>query len=155
MQEANDRIAAGIKRTLAAQGVWGDAAAEPGEVVKDGAFPSVRIRECACNQGVELQDKGRELRKHFEEVGTPIMMGGGELAFTCIGIDYNESLGEIKFLILDPHYAGKDEVKAVQARSGPRSLGTGKAGGVQWQGIEFFDQDAFYNLCCPQRVNMI
>ena len=29
MQEANDRIAAGIKRTLAAQGVWGDAAAGP------------------------------------------------------------------------------------------------------------------------------
>ena len=89
------------------------------------------------------------------EVGTPIMMGGGELAFTCIGIDYNESLGQIAFLILDPHYTGKDEVKAVQSRQGKRSLGTGKAGGVQWQGLEFFDQDQFYNMACPQRVNVV
>jgi len=96
-----------------------------------------------CNQGIELEDKGRELRKHFEEVGTPIMMGGGELAFTCIGIDYNESLGQIKFLILDPHYTGKDDLKSIHGRW------------VGWQDIDFFDKYAFYNLCCPQRIDMI
>ena len=28
------------------------------------------------------------------------MMGGGQLAFTCIGIDYNESLGQVSTLSL-------------------------------------------------------
>lgn len=62
---------------------------------------------------------------------------------------------QIKFLILDPHYTGKDDEKAVQARQGTQSFGKGKAGGVGWQGLEFFDQDAFYNLCCPQRPNLV
>jgi hypothetical protein len=107
------------------------------------AYLDVPCNMITCNQGVELADKGRELRKHFEEVGTPVMMGGGELAFTCIGIDYNESLGQIKFLILDPHYTGKDDLKAVQGRW------------VGWQSLDFFDQYAFYNLCCPQRLNVV
>jgi len=93
--------------------------------------------------GSELEDKGRELRKHFDEVGSPVMMGGGQYAYTCIGIDYNESLGQIKFLILDPHYTGRDDLKAIQ----PRWCG--------WKDVSFFDQDAFYNLCCPQRLNIV
>jgi len=42
------------------------------------------------------------------------MIGGGVLAFTLLGIQYDEEdLEKSKFLILDPHYKGKDEWKAV------------------------------------------
>ena len=79
--------------------------------------------------------------KHFETVGSPIMMGGGVLAFTMAGIEYNQTLGEVRFLILDPHYTGKDVLKSIQ----PRWCG--------WKDIDFFDKFSFYNLCCPQRLS--
>jgi hypothetical protein len=48
--------------------------------------------------------KGRELAHHFDTVGTPVMMGGGKLAYTLLGVDYNERTGDCAFLILDPHF---------------------------------------------------
>lgn len=50
--------------------------------------------------------QARELARHFEVHGTPVMMGGGNLAFTILGVDWNENTGDVKFLILDPHYTG-------------------------------------------------
>ena len=61
--------------------------------------------------GRDLSKVGRELQKHFIEQGTPIMIGGGLLAYTLLGIDYNESTGEIAFMILDPHFTGSEDVK--------------------------------------------
>ena len=55
----------------------------------------------------------RELQQHFRTNGTPIMMGGGALAYTLLGIDFNAETGEIAFLILDPHYTGKDDLEYV------------------------------------------
>eukprot|EP00658_Telonema_sp_P-2_P039699 TRINITY_DN28372_c0_g1_i2.p1 TRINITY_DN28372_c0_g1~~TRINITY_DN28372_c0_g1_i2.p1 ORF type:complete len:398 (+),score=71.03 TRINITY_DN28372_c0_g1_i2:151-1344(+) len=100
--------------------------------------------EIVCNieyvpEGADLEDKGNFLMKHFQTVGSPIMMGGGVLAFTMAGIDYNAELGQVRFLILDPHYTGKDVLKSIQ----PRWCG--------WKDIEFFDKFSFYNLCLPQR----
>ena len=54
----------------------------------------------------EIYDK---LLHHFETVGTPVMIGGGELAFTLLGVDFNDKTGEIRYLIMDPHYEGADE----------------------------------------------
>jgi hypothetical protein len=34
------------------------------------------------------------------------MIGGGVLAYTLLGVHFNESTGECAFLILDPHYTG-------------------------------------------------
>ena len=42
--------------------------------------------------------------------GTPVMIGGGQLAFTLLGIDFNERSGEVRFLIMDPHYTGTDDI---------------------------------------------
>ncbi|TYJ99214.1 putative Ufm1-specific protease [Cucumis melo var. makuwa] len=63
--------------------------------------------------GAELPEKCRELAAHFESQGTPIMIGGGVLAYTLLGVDYNEASGDCGFLILDPHYTGSDEVKKI------------------------------------------
>ena len=41
------------------------------------------------------------------------MMGGGQLAYTLLGVDYNELTGECAFLILDPHYTGGEDVKSI------------------------------------------
>jgi len=45
------------------------------------------------------------------------MIGGGQLAYTLLGVDYNAESKRIMFLILDPHYTGKDELKTIQGLS--------------------------------------
>ena len=36
------------------------------------------------------------------------------LAHTILGVDYSEMSGEIKFLILDPHYTGGEDLQTIQ-----------------------------------------
>ncbi|KAL4363304.1 hypothetical protein GQ457_04G015280 [Hibiscus cannabinus] len=100
--------------------------------------------------GSELPEKCRELAFHFETQGTPIMIGGGVLAYTLLGVDYNEATGECAYLILDPHYTGSDDVKKI--------VNGGWCGwkkSVDSKGKSFFLQDKFYNLLLPQRPNMV
>ena len=42
--------------------------------------------------------------------------GGGVLAHTIIGVDFNELTGEVKFLILDPHYTGTEDIKTITGK---------------------------------------
>ena len=46
------------------------------------------------------------LHTFFTLQGTPVMIGGGVLAYTLLGVHFNESTGDCAFLILDPHYTG-------------------------------------------------
>ncbi|XP_039252125.2 ufm1-specific protease 2-like [Styela clava] len=92
------------------------------------------------SRGSELAMKGRELANHFEEQGTPVMIGGGVLAHTILGVCFSEITGETKFLILDPHYTGSEDIKTIQSK-----------GWCGWKGPDFWDQTAYYNLCLPQR----
>jgi len=84
------------------------------------------------SSGSEMANKGRELAAHFDTNGTPVMIGGGVLAFTLLGVDYNPLTGtdnliaatrqtmvtpltgDIRFLILDPHYTGADNLDTIQ-----------------------------------------
>ncbi|XP_042503011.1 probable Ufm1-specific protease [Macadamia integrifolia] len=100
--------------------------------------------------GSELPEKSRELALHFENQGTPVMIGGGVLAYTLLGVDYNETSGDCAFLILDPHYTGNDELKKIVNGGW---CGWKKA--VDSKGKNFFLQDKFYNLLLPQRPNMV
>ncbi|KAJ4712484.1 Peptidase C78, ubiquitin fold modifier-specific peptidase 1/ 2 [Melia azedarach] len=100
--------------------------------------------------GAELPEKCRELALHFESQGTPIMIGGGVLAYTLLGVDYNEASGDCAFLILDPHYTGNDEHKKIVNGGW---CGWKKA--VDSKGKNFFLHDKFYNLLLPQRPNMV
>lgn len=72
------------------------------------------------------------------------MIGGGVLAYTLLGIDWNEKTGDIRFLILDPHYIGSENLEAIQ-----------RLGWCNWKESSLFRSDAFYNLCMPQRPRMI
>ena len=94
------------------------------------------------NSGSELPTLARELQNHFVTQGTPIMIGGGVLAYTILGIDYNEKTGAIKYLILDPHYTGKEDLQVIQDN-----------GWCNWKDTSLFRADAYYNLCLPQCPN--
>ena len=76
--------------------------------------------------------------------------GGGVLAYTLLGVDYNEVSGDCAFLILDPHYTGTDDVKKIVNGGW---CGWKKA--VDSKGRNFFLKDKFYNLLLPQRPNMV
>lgn len=103
-------------------------------------FMNVDSRIMHCSSGAELASKGSELAYHFETEGSPIMIGGGVLAHTILGVDFNSNTGELKFLILDPHFTGNDELQIVQSK-----------GWCGWKGTNFWDKNAYYNLCMPQR----
>ena len=57
-------------------------------------------------RGSDIPSHARELAAHFRSQGTPVMIGGGVLAYTLLGVYFNESTGDCAFLILDPHYTG-------------------------------------------------
>ncbi|XP_047431072.1 ufm1-specific protease 2 [Mugil cephalus] len=96
------------------------------------------------SQGSELASKGRELANHFLTEGTPIMIGGGVLAHTILGVAWSETTGEIRYLILDPHYTGAEDLQVITDK-----------GWCGWKGPDFWDQTAYYNLCLPQRPKII
>ena len=89
------------------------------------------------SSGYDLPSRARELARHFDLVGTPVMMGGGKLAYTLLGVQWDEKTGECAFLILDPHYTGGEELKAIV----PRWCG--------WKKCEDVFARDFYNLLMP------
>ncbi|XP_049791565.1 ufm1-specific protease 2 [Schistocerca nitens] len=98
----------------------------------------VTSRILSVSSGEELAYQGGELLEHFRTHGTPVMIGGGVLAHTIIGVHYCNETGNLKFLILDPHYTGVDDLSIVQSK-----------GWCGWKSVEFWSKGAFYNLCLP------
>ena len=80
------------------------------------------------------------------------MIGGGVLAYTLLGIDYNADSGECAFLILDPHYTGVDDLNKI--KSG-QWVAWKRFGDKAAAGGDLFVPGAFYNLLCPQRPNTV
>lgn len=100
----------------------------------------------SVSSGEELASKGRELSNHFKKHGTPVMIGGGVLAHTIIGVAWNEETGDIQWLILDPHFTGSD-----WENGRPNIKTMHSKGWIGWKGPDFWDKTAFYNMCMPQR----
>ncbi|KDR23802.1 probable Ufm1-specific protease 2 isoform X2 [Zootermopsis nevadensis] len=100
----------------------------------------VTSRILSVSSGEELGSLGGELAYHFKIEGTPIMIGGGVLAHTILGVDFNKNSGDLKFLILDPHYTGSEDLQIIQGK-----------GWCGWKGVSFWNKAAYYNLCLPQR----
>ena len=82
----------------------------------------------------------------------PTQIGGGVLAYTLLGIEYNESTGGTAFLILDPHYTGGEDLKRIHNGTW---VWWKKPGDKAAAGGELFVKNAFYNLLCPQRPREI
>ncbi|KAL9228409.1 hypothetical protein vseg_003995 [Gypsophila vaccaria] len=110
----------------------------------------VTCKVMTLRSGAEFPERCRELALHFENQGTPVMIGGGVLAYTLLGVDYNDATGDCAFLILDPHYTGGEDIKKI--------VNCGWCGwkkAVDNKGKSFFLADKFYNLLLPQRPNMV
>jgi len=99
----------------------------------------IESRFLSVSQGADLSSKARELLLHFRNVGTPVMIGGGVYAHTILGIAWDEATGDTKWLILDPHYTGSEDIKTIHNK-----------GWCGWKGQKFWNQTAFYNMCLPQ-----
>ncbi|KAI5645133.1 peptidase family c78 domain-containing protein [Phthorimaea operculella] len=99
----------------------------------------VQSRIIFANNGAELNSYAPELVHHFQKHGSPIMIGGGVLAHTILGVEYNPTKNETRYLILDPHYTGGEDLTTV--------LNKGWCG---WKGADFWNKTAHYNLCLPQ-----
>ena len=102
---------------------------------------------------------------HFRTQGTPVMIGGGVLAYTCLGACFDSASGEASFLILDPHYRGTSDVDSSGSSSSAAAAAAAvvKGGWVAWKkpgdsaaaGGPLFVDGAFYNLLCPQRPERV
>ena len=87
---------------------------EVGYVLK--TWYGIEFKIMFVSSGAELASKGRELCSHFEKQGTPIMIGGGQLAHTILGVEFNEKTGGLRFLVLDPHYTGGEDLKTILSK---------------------------------------
>ncbi|VDO09253.1 unnamed protein product [Rodentolepis nana] len=76
------------------------------------------------------------LVEHFSSGGGPVMVGGGDLAHTIIGVAIADS-GKARYLILDPHYTGTPGDSATILAKG----------WVGWKEEGFWKPDVPYNLC--------
>jgi len=112
---------------------------EASEIMGDVSHGRITCRILHAHDLNDLENFIRdEVWNHLFGVGSPVMVGAGNYAFTIIGV----SKGENKVLIADPHYI----------RSGSCWE---KGGGCRWQNIRsFFDfsrtKGAFVNICLPK-----
>jgi len=97
----------------------------------------VTCRSINVSSGADLESRIPELIDHFESSGAPIMIGGGVLAHTIVGVAWDDATRCGKFLILDPHFTGAHQISAIKGK------------GVYWKGPEFWDAKAYYNMCLP------
>lgn len=109
----------------------------------------VSFRSLSVPSGARLPELARELQHHFATHGTPVMMGGGQLAFTILGVDYDARSGDCALLILDPHYTGGEDMDVIQSKL--LALEGYKAFPCSWRRTSSFSAKSFYNLCLPQR----
>ncbi|KAG2498059.1 hypothetical protein HYH03_003820 [Edaphochlamys debaryana] len=125
-------------------------AIELGYVLDD--YLGVTCKVLTVNRGSDIPAHARQLAAHFASVGSPVMIGGGVLAYTLLGVRFNEQTGEAAFLILDPHYTGGEDLRKVQ---GGTWVGWKRPGDNAAAGGPLFVDDAFYNFLMPQRPNTV
>jgi hypothetical protein len=73
-------------------------------------------------------------------VSEGFVAGGGVLAHTILGVSLDRESGDVRFLVLDPHYTGAEDLAVIQSK-----------GWCNWKGPDFWVKNAFYNLCMPLR----
>merc|ERR1712168_1657300 len=93
----------------------------------------VQSKFLSVNSGDEMPSKGRDLLHHFKTHGTPVMIGGGVLAHTILGVEWNEETGDVRWLILDPHFTGSDWTSDGR----PNIAQMQSKGWVGWKGPDF------------------
>lgn len=101
------------------------------------AMYDIQCRILNVRSGTEMNQLVPQIQNHFETYGSPIMVGGGVLAYTLLGI-HVENDKNVEYLILDPHYQGEDNIDTII-----------KKGWCGWKKSNIWKPDCFYNLCLP------
>jgi hypothetical protein len=78
------------------------------------------------------------------DLAISVLIGGNQLAHTILGVDWNEQLGTVRWLILDPHYIGEENLNVIHAK-----------GWCNWKEASFWNKQASYNLFLPTRPEMV
>ena len=103
-------------------------------------FVGIDSKIIFLQDGENIMEKVELFKQHFQTMGTPIMYGGGQYAYTILGINYSWKLNECQFLILDPHYILEDKPKSIVEKEG-----------VSWKDkSKLFKKGVYYNFCLPQ-----
>ncbi|XP_011500881.1 PREDICTED: ufm1-specific protease 2-like [Ceratosolen solmsi marchali] len=100
---------------------------------------NVSVKILCASSGSEMVKLVIHLADHFKTQGTPVMIGGNRLAYVILGVSYNDQYENVKFLILDPHYIGAENLKQITTK-----------GYCGWKDKNFWAKNAFYNMCLPQ-----
>ena len=62
------------------------------------------------------------------------------LAHTILGCAFNELTDQTELLVLDPHYAGPEDLVRIQEK-----------GWCGWKKQSFWSSSTFYNMCLPRK----
>lgn len=91
-------------------------------------------------KGGDLINFADTIKNHFEQFGSPIMMGGDRDCSSkgIMGIHYGTN--GIYLLVVDPHFVGV--VRDIEKLT--------NESWVKWQDLTEFVDSSFYNLCLPQ-----
>ena len=87
----------------------------------------------------ELEDLFmNEVHKHILNVGSPVMVGAGDYAFTVVGVSQTDK----SVFVIDPHFVGGDYNLALSK------------GNIEWKNVRrFFEftrtRSKFINICIP------
>ncbi|CAK9094413.1 unnamed protein product [Durusdinium trenchii] len=79
-----------------------------------------------CQDCADMASQAPQMLQHLETEGTPIMMGAGMYAYTLVGLCFDSASGDVAYLIVDPHYTGKDDLKPILSK-----------GWVGWKTLDF------------------
>mmetsp|Transcript_85699 Transcript_85699/g.245962 ORF Transcript_85699/g.245962 Transcript_85699/m.245962 type:complete len:581 (-) Transcript_85699:120-1862(-) len=104
-------------------------------------YLGVECKMMYCQDTSDMASQVPQMLNHLATEGTPIMMGAGQYAYTLVGLCFDSASGEAGFMIVDPHYTGKDELKNITQK-----------GWVGWKNLEWFEkvtEGGFINCCLP------
>ncbi|KAH8584437.1 cysteine protease [Cryptosporidium sp. chipmunk genotype I] len=88
---------------------------------------------------------------HFQKISTPIILSIGDYSYLLVAIQISKdpsspfNLSNVQYLLVDPHYTGKDELESIY-----------KKNGVSWKSASFFksiSKDKYINILLPLNVS--
>lgn len=111
------------------------------------------------NSGRDIAEHIGALVEHFDQHGAPVMCGGtrDNMSRALLGVATREAPGgsgsqfdvaSTRFLILDPHYVAPSH-RTPAALADITASGRHGKRYFYWGGVEHFEPESAYTLCCP------
>ncbi|XP_070576398.1 ufm1-specific protease 1-like [Ptychodera flava] len=102
-------------------------------------FYDVPCKIIHIQSGDDINSKIPELIHHFQNIGSPVMMGGDSDNSSKGILGVAKSSSATYLLVLDPHFYGNPDMTSLQ-----------QDGWIKWRPLDSFMSQSFYNFCLPQ-----